>query len=153
MVGPLLEALREKEPALALQENPADPAVLASADMVLLLLNEGVLTGKSLELVIEAVQQDALRQEVKQLRTSMGRLVLVCRSAAEGWLFGDENAEVAAAPEEVQDALNDHEAITYRERSDEAGHRHEFPAMVTQLCRLLGRRRPTNAATEVEREE
>ena len=63
------------------------------------------------------------------------RLVLAYSEHA-GWSFGC--AEQFAAPIEVQAALNDHEAISYRPRDDYGRSRHEFPAMVAELVRRLG---------------
>ena len=61
---------------------------------------------------------------------------MVCRTSSEGWVFGGANPEVAAAPAEVQQALNGNEAITYRTPS-ESGSRHEFPAMLDHLLDRL----------------
>ena len=39
----------------------------------------------------------------------------------------------------MQQALNDHEAITYRPKDNDGRCRHEFPAMVEQLFKCLRR--------------
>jgi hypothetical protein len=50
---------------------------------------------------------------------------------------------VAAAPASVQQALNGHEAMTYRAPNEGGGSRHEFPAL---LRHLLGRLVPSSGA-------
>ena len=105
-----------------------DPQALADADKVLVLLSEGVLQDDSLAELMEVLAQDRA--------ASTDRIVMVCRTSSEGWVFGKGNPEVAAAPAEVQQALNDHEAITYRAPSD-SGSRHEFPAMLDHILDRL----------------
>ena len=136
MAGPLLEALRGAlSPGLVLHEDP-DPAALASADKVLVLLSEGALSGSPLSQLVEALNQDDAAAFTGGKRS---RLVLVSRAQGEGWSFGLGNPEIAAAPQVVRAALNDHEAVTYREPSQGASS-HEFPAVVAQVCKLLSRR-------------
>ena len=74
---------------------------LADADKVLVLLSERVLQGERLDFLVQALAQDAT--------TLVDRLQTVCRTEPEGWVFGNANAELAAAPVEVQEALDYHE--------------------------------------------
>ena len=68
---------------------------------------------------------------------SADRLVLIyCAHGDGSWSFGGE--EHRAAPAEVQNALNSHEAITYRAPCPGGRLRHEFPAMLAQLLKKLG---------------
>ena len=85
---------------------------LADADKVLVLLSEGVLQGERLDFLVQALAQDAT--------THVDRLQTVCRTELEGWVFGSANAEVAAAPVEVQEALSYHEVcvVTPKSRSE-----------------------------------
>ena len=109
---------------------------LTDADKVLVLLSEGALQAERLEDIVKALEQD---------RTdSTDRIVMVCRTASEGWVFGSANPEVAVAPASVQQALNEHEAMTYRAPNEAGGSRHEFPAL---LRHLLGRLAPSSGAT------
>jgi hypothetical protein len=101
---------------------------LADADKVLVLLSEGVLQGQQLDFLIQALAQDAAMH--------IDRLQTVCRTELEGWVFGSANPEVAAAPAEVQSALDAHEAVTYRAPS-QRGSKHEFPTMIDHLLGLL----------------
>ena len=101
---------------------------LSEADRVLLLLSSGVLE----------VGRTQLRQLLDVLtldENKHDRLVAVYSEEA-GWSFGC--AEQKAACKEVQDALNDHEAITYRPKT-QGRLRHEFPVMTEQLVMTLCR--------------
>ena len=121
-----------------------DAQAVDSADKVLLLLSEGVLRGDSLARLRLALAKDRASQ--------IDRLVLVCRTKMEGWNFDKkENAEIREAPDEVQAALENHEAITYRAPSQGAS-RHEFSIMVDNLMRRLvpeGTRKTTNPVAPV----
>ena len=77
-----------------------------------------------------------LRQltEVLRLDKASGDDRLVC--AHSEWKFGC--AEQQAASANVQAALSQHEAITHRPQDDGGRSRHEFPAMVSQLVKMLG---------------
>ena len=126
MVDTLVHELTASERVIV-REGDSQQA-LADANKVLVLLSEGVLQDASLSELVEALAQDRA--------TSTDRIVMVCRTSSEGWVFGGANPEVAAAPAEVQQALNGHEAITYRTPS-ESGSRHEFPAMLDHLLNRL----------------
>ena len=90
-----------------------DPALLPSADIVLVLLSAGVMAqgGEPLRLLQEVLQADELQQK--------DRLAVVYKvheknsaalsSTTEGWDF--RSAEKDAAPKEVRDALDDHEGL------------------------------------------
>ena len=123
MVDVLLKELTESG-RVTVQEQ-----VLADADKVLILLSEGVLEGTHLSQFEEALAQDRAK--------GADRVVMVCRTSSEGWVFGaEENPEIAAAPAEVQQALNGHEAMTFRAPSN-SGSRHEFPALLKNLLDRL----------------
>ena len=131
MCDALLGELRRASGA-AIQISEDSDAV-DSADKVLLLLSEGALRGVPLTKLLSIIAKDRASQE--------DRLVMVCRTKEEGWRFDktgpNANAEVRDAPREVQAALNDHEAITYRAPNSNGASRHEFPAMLEQLLRRL----------------
>ena len=98
-----------------------------NAQRVLLFLSEGVLAegSSSLQQLIRVLRRDE----------ASGCDRLVCAYSEErGWSFGC--AEQKSAPIAVQEALNEHEAITYRPGST-GRLRHEFPAMMLQLVRQL----------------
>ena len=112
--------------------------MLERAGKVLVLLTEGVLRGEPLSRHVDAIAFDRA--------AGRDRLLFVCQTQEEGWQFGNGNPDVAAAPREVRDALNDHEAITFRapNQASLAGE-HEFRAMVDHLLLKVaspGRRRP-----------
>ena len=132
MVADLREALATRRLELVVSD---DPAALAAADKVLLVLSAGVLSGRSLVQLEEVLRVDKA--------SGNDRLVAVYSEQA-GWSFGC--AEQKAAAPHVRGALEDHEAATYRPRAEAGGgrgsrhhrSRHEFPAMVAELARRLG---------------
>ena len=132
MVGMLRDALNTSG---RVNVTEGSEQALADADKVLVLLSEGALQAERLEDIVKALEQDRAH--------STDRIVMVCRTASEGWVFGSANPEVAAAPASVQQALNEHEAMTYRAPNEAGGSRHEFPAL---LRHLLGRLAPSSGA-------
>ena len=137
MVDSLIPALRAS--SILVSE---DPSTLSHADKVLVLLSEGVLApaSPSLALMMQALEQDR-HSRMGGAAMPTDRLVLACRTTQEGWVFGSANPDVAAAPSEVQTALNDHEAITFRAPMPaEPDGGHEFAAMFTHLIRVILRR-------------
>jgi hypothetical protein len=123
MLGELRDALAHTDRILLTQE----PADLATADRILLLLTAGVLSGLPLVQLVQALDRDKGQQE--------DRIVAMYSSEA-GWQFGCE--EQRQSSEQVQACLNNHEAITYRAPKPEGSSRHEFPAMVAHLVAKLG---------------
>jgi len=103
-----------------------DVALLPTAERVLVLLSAGVMAVVAAELE-RVLVTDGQRGS---------RLQLVFSEAA-GWSFGC--AEQSLAPPAIKDALNNHEAMAYRDRMEEAcGSDHEFPSMVEEfVCRLV----------------
>ena len=132
MVADLTEGLAARRLELVVSD---DPAALAAADKVLLVLSAGVLSGRSLAQLDEVLRLDK--------DSGTDRLTAVYSGPA-GWSFGCDEQK-AAAPH-VRAALEDHEAATYRPRAEAGGgrgsrhhrSRHEFPAMVAELARRLG---------------
>ena len=109
-----------------------DANLLGSADKVLVLLTEGVLQEARLTQLITVLECDD--------EMCRDRLVFVCQSQRAGWTFGLDNPDVAAAPDRVQAALNDHEAVTFRALAPQTGSRHEFQAMTDHLLgKLVGK--------------
>jgi hypothetical protein len=124
--SPMLHDLRQALSASGVVELVDDAAALASAERVLVFLSVGVLGGTSLALLEEALHLDRERGD--------DRLVLTY-AAELGWSFGC--AEQKGASATVREALDSHEAVTYRPRDEGGRSRHEFPAMVAHLlCRL-----------------
>ena len=132
MVADLTEGLAARRLELVVSD---DPAALAAADKVLLVLSAGVLSGRSLAQLDEVLRLDK--------DSGTDRLTAVYSGPA-GWSFGCDEQK-AAAPH-VRGALEDHEAATYRPQAEAGGgrggrhyrSRHEFPAMVAELARRLG---------------
>ena len=102
-----------------------DPTLLQAADKVLVLLTEGVLRDQRLTQLIDVLECDGAAQR--------DRLVFVCQTESEGWVFGNRNPDISAAPKCVQNALNEHEAISYRSKK----YQHEFVAMINHLVGKL----------------
>lgn len=136
-----------KETQLVLTVDPAD---LETADRILVVLTSGLLADGSpslaqLQTAIELDEAMAASQAgdvrgglvrtVSRLKRQ-DRIVLLFSGQA-GWSFGC--AEAQRAPARVQQCLDDHEAIAFRQRApaSSAAH-HEFPAMLRQLLRKLG---------------
>jgi hypothetical protein len=105
----------------------SDPAEVATADKVLLLLSKDVLTPPSLELLQSVLRMDGQKQ--------CARTYAVFSKDA-GWRFGCP--EQTSAPEIVRHYLNQHEALEYRAPDPDGPNRHEFGAMFLQLMRKLG---------------
>jgi hypothetical protein len=123
MLSQLREALTRTNRILLTQE----PEALATADRILLLLTAGVLQRRSLAQLVDTIQRDKAQQQ--------DRIVAVYNAEA-GWQFGCE--EQKHSSKEVQDCLDNHEAVTYRAQDLDGPSRHEFPAMVTHLAAKLG---------------
>ena len=101
-------------------------AHFSSADKLLLLLSEGVLTQPLLvEQLEKAVQGD--RQQHRER---------LCIIYGDSWHFG--GPETQAAPEAIKLCFELHEALTYRPRDPQGRLRHEFPAMLRRLMQSLG---------------
>ena len=92
-----------------------DESELATCAQVLLFLSDGVLLGESLRLLSTVLSIDAMPGNQDRL---------VMSYSEEDWYFGC--SEQKAAPQAIQKCLNDHEAITYRPKSN-GFRRHEFP--------------------------
>ena len=142
MMGPLIRALRQQPSGnnMALFRVTVDPAELAAAQKVLVLLSEGVLAAgsDSLALLERAMEHDRSSGSAGDVPTD--RLVFVCRTIEDGWVFGNGNPEVANSPAEIRGALNDHEAVTYRPPvKGELDCGHEFSSMIKHLINLLMR--------------
>ena len=123
----IMEALKLAATNFVIQE---DLSTLQSADKVLALLTEDALNGDRssyLTSLVRVIEAD------KDVGKGQDRLIFVCQTEAGGWIFGNGNQSIAAAPKCVQDALNEHEAITYRSRR----HTHEFNAMKDHLQEKL----------------
>lgn len=97
------------------------------ATRVLLILTKGVLTPPALTLLERVLEHDKL--------THADRLVCVYNEHA-GWQF-KHNVEKQSAPKHVQLAIDAHEALAYRPKTDDMT-RHEFPALLTELAKRLG---------------
>ena len=97
------------------------------ADKVLLLLEEGVLlpTGTAFAQLLQVLKADR--------EAGTDRIVFVFDP--NSWKFGSD--EQKSSTQEVQGALNGHEAITFRPKDDEGAQCHEFPAMMQQLLSKL----------------
>ena len=106
-------------------------AAASTADRVLLLLSPGVLKHGSptLEQLLDVMQEmDASTSSQALLRY---RIVMVYDPM---WTFGSGNAELRAAPLEVQSCIEDHEAIAFRPQGlPSAPDRHEFGTMMRHL--------------------
>ena len=101
-------------------------AHFSSADKLLLLLSEGVLTQPVLvEQLEKAVKGD--RQQHRER---------LCIIYGDSWQFG--GPETQAAPEAIKLCFELHEALTYRPRDPQGRLRHEFPAMLRRLMQSLG---------------
>ena len=115
-----------------------DESELDTADRVLLVLTEGALSSPSLTQLERILYTD--EQENKD------RLVCMTLYSLEaGWSFGC--FEQRSASEHVQEALNCHEAITYRPKvsnqpCQSSRNRHEFTAMAAQLLKQLQKEPP-----------
>jgi serine/threonine protein kinase len=128
-IADLLISALAAAPGITLTE---DATLLQSADKVLVLLTEGVLQEARLAQLITVLECDD--------EMCRDRLVFVCQPQRAGWTFGLHNPDVAAAPDRVQAALNDHEAVTYRALAPQTGSRHEFQAMTDHLLgKLVGK--------------
>jgi serine/threonine protein kinase len=129
-------ALRDAIKGVQFTEDPDD---LATADRVLLVLTAGILkigeldreyskgSTPPIELLERAIQMDA---------DSGHDRILALYSETAGWKFGCE--EQCESSDNVQDCLNQHEAVAYREKDDFGRNRHEFPAMIDHLLVQLG---------------
>ena len=124
MADILVAALQRTSKNIIVQE---DPTQLLSADKVLVLLTENVLNGDKDSCLLDLIK---IIETDKQIGGGLDRLIFVCQTEAKGWIFGNQrNPDIASAPKCVQEALNDHEAVTFRSNR----YRHEFTAMVEHL--------------------
>ena len=129
MAAALRDGLRAAPAVGWLLELVTEPAELASAGMVLVLLTAGVLAqgSDSLAQLEACIAQDAAGLVPRD------RLAMVY--SVDSWSFAGVEKQTAPAP--VQDAINAHEAVTYRAPTAD-GNRHEFPAMLRRLLLHLG---------------
>lgn len=108
------------------------------AEKILVVLTPGVLRYNP---SIHTEESSSLKVLEKCLRADHAagtdRLVFIYDSDA-GWAFGCP--EHRGAPTIVADALNDHEALTWRTPDPSGPSRHEFPALLQKLRRRFGLR-------------
>ncbi len=104
-----------------------DESKSQEAARVLLILTKGVLKPPALKLLKEVLTQDE--------QTRSDRLVCLYSEKA-GWTFKD-NQEKESAEQHVQRAIDGHEALSYRPKTDGMS-RHEFPALLIEVAKRLG---------------
>ena len=108
-----------------------------SADIVVLLLSTGVLgpNGEPLRRLIEVLEKDKRRQtdRLVVVYSAHANNSAAIYSTEDGWDFAGN--EKKSAPKEVQAALDQHEALTYRPKDGIKDH--EFRALIDQLVQCL----------------